>query len=217
MRSGARTWARLALLVFFVSVLVSIPFMVLGESVFMPIFEAFRHSTGWLVLLAIALLGGDAVLPVPSAWVIIFLAQQGGVLAGIVGGAVGLSLGAVVAAWIGRAAVGRAAPKFFPAAELERLRSSIERHTIVTLACMRSVPVLAETSVMIAAAAGVSVRRIFWATLAPNIAIAVVYSVAANDSFWTASLVFFATVGVSYVAWRVYARVVGRPLREGKV
>ncbi|HYD82632.1 MAG TPA: hypothetical protein VEA63_01240, partial [Opitutus sp.] len=65
------------------------------------------------------------------------------------------------------------------------------------------VPVLAETSVMIAAGVGVPIRRIFWATLAPNIAISAIYSLAANDSFATASWVFLATVAVSYLAWRI--------------
>jgi 3-dehydroquinate synthase len=206
-----RLWPflKIGLLVFGVSVLVSVPFMIFGEALFMPAFEALRHSTFWLVMLAIALLSADAVLPVPSAWVIIFLAQEKGLAAGIVGGSVGLAVGVLVSGWVGRAAVGRAAPKFFPAAEMERLRVTIERHTIVTLACMRSVPVLAETSVMIAAGAGVPIRRIFWMTLAPNIAIAVIYSVAASDSFLTACLAFLATVAVSYLAWRGYERFAG--------
>jgi hypothetical protein len=209
MKSTAWSFLKIALFVFGVSVLVSVPFMIFGEALFMPAFEAVRHSTFWLVVLAIALLSADAVLPVPSAWVIIFLAQEKGIAAGIVGGSVGLAVGVLVSGWVGRAAVGRAAPKFIPAAEIERLRATIERHTIVTLACMRSVPVLAETSVMIAAAAGMPVWRIFWMTLAPNIAIAAIYSVAATDSFLTACWAFLATVGVSYVVWRGWERFAG--------
>jgi hypothetical protein len=201
---------RATALVFAVSVLVSVPFMIFGEALFVPVFEAVRHSTFWLVLLAIALLAADALLPVPSAWVVIFLAQQSGALAGMIGGTLGLSAGVLVAGWIGRAAVGRAAPKFFPEVELARLRDSMQRHTIVTLACMRSVPVLAETSVLIAAGAGVPLRRIFWATLPPNVAISVVYSFAADESFLTACLAFLATVGVSYAAWRVHAWLAAR-------
>lgn len=203
-RGFAGVLLRATVLVFAVSVLVSVPFMIFGESVFIPLFEAVQHSTFWLVLLAVALLGADAVLPVPSAWVVIFLAQQSGALAGIVGGTLGLSVGVLVAGWIGRAAVGRAAPKFFPEAELARLRDAMQRHTIVTLACMRSVPVLAETSVLIAAGAGVPLRRIFAATFLPNVAISVVYSLAADESFLTACLAFLGTVLVSYAAWRMH-------------
>jgi 3-dehydroquinate synthase len=195
---------RLTLFVFVVSVLVSLPFIFFGESFVMPLLEGLRHKTVWLVLLAIALLASDAVLPVPSAWVIIFLAQQTGIIAGIIGGTVGLAVGVIVAAWVGKKAVGRIAPKFFPEAELVRLRESIQKHTTITLACMRSVPVLAETSVMIAAAAGVSITRIFWVTVLPNLVISVIYAVAADDSFLTASLAFLATIAVSYLSWKLY-------------
>lgn len=207
MRSMTWSILRIGLLVFAVSVLVSVPFMVFGETVFVPVFEAMKERTLWLVVLAVALLGADAVLPVPSSWVVIFLAQQAGVLVGIVGGTVGLSIGVVVASWLGKVAVGRVAPRFIPAAEMERLRSAMEKHTVATLACMRSVPVLAETSVLIAAAAGVPRGRIFAATLVPNLAIAVIYSVAAEDSFTTACIAFLATVVFSYAAWVAYLRV----------
>ncbi len=208
-RGLAKALLRATVLVFAVSVLVSLPFMIFGEALFVPVFEAARGSTLWLVLLAIGLLSVDALLPVPSAWVVMFLAQQSGAIAGVIGGTIGLSVGVVVAGWIGRAAVGRAAPKFFPEAELARLRESMERHTIITLACMRSVPVLAETSVLIAAGAGVPLRRIFWATLPPNVAISVVYSLAADESLLTACIAFLATVALSYAAWRVHARLAG--------
>jgi hypothetical protein len=203
MKTAVWSFLRIAGLVFAVSVLVSVPFMIWGESVFVPAFEALRHNVVWMVGLAIALLGADALLPVPSAWVIIFLAQESGRIAGFIGGAVGLSLGVLVAGWLGRVAVGRAAPKFIPESELVRMRSMIERHTILTLACMRSVPVLAETSVVVAAAAGVPIARIFWMTLPPNLAIAAIYALAADDSFSTACIAFLATVGVSYVAYRL--------------
>lgn len=205
-RTVVGTFARVAGLVFAVSVLVSVPFMIWGEEVFVPAFEGVRHNAAWMVGLAVALLSFDAVLPVPSSWVIIFLAQESGRIAGFVGGATGLAVGVLVAAWLGRAAVGRAAPKFIPEAEIERMRAMIERHTILTLACMRSVPVLAETSVVVAAAAGVPVRRIFWMTLGPNVAIAGIYAVAGDESLTTACIVFLATVAISYVVYRVAGR-----------
>ncbi len=206
------SFLRIAGLVFAVSVLVSVPFMIWGEEVFVPAFEGVRHNTPWMVGLAVALLSFDAVLPVPSSWVIIFLAQESGKIAGFAGGAAGLAVGVLVAAWLGRAAVGRAAPKFIPEAEIERMRAMIERHTILTLACMRSVPVLAETSVVIAAAAGVPVRRIFGMTLGPNLAIAGIYAIAGDESLTTACIVFLATVAISYVVYRL----AGRPRADGR-
>ena len=103
---------------------------------------------------------------------------------------------------MGRVAVGRIAPRFFPDAELARLRSSLQQRLVLTLACFRSVPVLAETSVMLAASLGVPVRRIVGATLLPNLAISAIYSLAVDASFATACLAFFATVVPSYALWR---------------
>ena len=193
---------RISALVFGVSVVVCLPFLLVGESFFMPLLETLKQNPGWLATGTVVLLGLDAVLPVPSVWVLMFLAQQAGVALGIIGGTVGLSLGVVVSAWVGRIAVGRVAPKFIPVAEIARLRESMERHSTLTLACMRSMPVLAETSVMIAAGAGLSLGRIFLATFLPNLVIAVVYSLAVNDSLLTAGLAFAGTIIVSYAFWR---------------
>ena len=78
----------------------------------------------------------------PATLVIMYLAAKGGVVAGIVGGTFGLSAGVLAAAWFGRTAVGRIAPKFFPEAELTKLREALQRRLALTLACLRSVPVL---------------------------------------------------------------------------
>lgn len=209
----ARPWLRLSLFVLVVSVLVSLPFLVLGEGAFRPALLAIQHHPAWVAVACIVLLSLDAVLPVPSAWVLIFLALQTGALGGILGGTLGLCVGVLVSTWVGRVAVGRLAPRFIPDSELARLRESMSRHTGLTLACMRSVPVLAETSVMIAAAAGVPTWRISLATLLPNLAIATVYSVAASDSFLTATIAFLATIVASYLFWRVFDRAGETPVQ----
>ena len=72
---------------------------------------------------------------------------------------------------------------------------------------LRSVPVLAETSVIVAAATGVPVARVFWATVLPNLIVAAIYSVAADDSLVTAAVTFLATMVLSYLVWRVFGRV----------
>jgi hypothetical protein len=112
----------------------------------------------------------------------------------------------LAAAWIGRTAVGRLAPKFIPDAELTRLRESLQKRLVITLACLRSVPVLAETSVIVAAATGVPVGTIFRATIVPNLIVATIYSVSADDSFKTAVITFLATMVLSYLVWRRFGR-----------
>ena len=199
-----RSKVRLALFILFVVTLVSLPFVIFGEEFVFPLLQSREQQAGALTLVAIALLVCDSVAPVPATLVIMFLAARAGRVAGVVGGTVGLSLGVLVAAWFGRGAVGRLAPKFFPDAELVRLREALQKRLVLTLACLRSVPVLAETSVIVAAAAGVPVRRIFHATLLPNFIVAVIYSLAADDSATTAVVTFLATMIVSYAVWRVW-------------
>jgi 3-dehydroquinate synthase len=200
------------LFVLFVMTLVCLPFAVFGEEFVLPLLKSREEQVGALTAIAIVLLACDSVAPVPATIVIMTLAWKAGWLAGIIGGTVGLCAGVLAAGWIGRAAVGRVAPKFFPEAELVRLRDSLQQRLVITLACLRSVPVLAETSVIVAAATGVPLKKIFWATVLPNFVVAVIYSVtaayskAAEDSFTTATATFLATMVLSYVVWRLFGR-----------
>jgi hypothetical protein len=211
---------KIILFVGLVMALVIVPFLIFGEqleSSVLPWLESREHQIGLLTLAGILLLAADSVAPVPATVVIMFLAWKGGWVAGIVGGTIGMSLGVLAAGWLGREAVGHIAPKIIPDAELRRLRESLQRRLVLTLACLRSVPVLAETSVIVAAAAGVPVRKIFWATVVPNFVVAVIYSVAAatsrsaQDSGTTAGITFLATMVLSYVVWRIFGRVGTEP------
>ena len=192
------------LFVILVMTLVCLPFAIWGEEFVLPLLESRAQQTGTLTLIAIVLLACDSVAPIPATLVIMYLAAKAGWLAGIVGGTVGMSAGVWAAAWFGRTAVGRIAPKFFPEAELQRLRGALQSRLWLTLACLRSVPVLAETSVILAAAMGIPVGRIFRATLLPNVIVATIYSLAADDSWQTAVITFLATMAVSAAAWRLF-------------
>jgi 3-dehydroquinate synthase len=200
----------------FVVALVSVPFMIWGQDYVMPWLHSHERQAGVLVAIAIMLLAADSVAPVPATLVIMFLAAKAGRIPGIIGGTVGMTAGVLAAAWLGRAAVGRIAPKFIPDAELARLRESLQRRLAVTLACLRSVPVMAETSVIVAAAAGVPVRRIVMVTILPNFIVSVIYSVAADDSFATACVAFLATMVASYVLWRLLGRSAPGPENAGR-
>lgn len=206
---------KIVLFVGFVMAIVIVPFLIFGEQLeasVLPWLEARQEQTVLLTVAAVLLLAADSVAPVPATVVIMFLAWKAGWVAGIVGGTIGMCLGVLAAGWLGRAAVGRIAPKFIPDTELGRLKESLQRRLVLTLACLRSVPVMAETSVIVAAATGVPVRRIFWATVLPNFLVALIYSVAAatsrsaKDSGTTAAVAFVATMVASYVAWRVMGR-----------
>ncbi len=194
------------LFVLFVMTLVCLPFAIFGEDFVLPLLQSREKQTVALTLIAIALLACDSVAPIPATLVIMYLAAKAGWIAGIVGGTIGMCAGVLAAAWIGRTAVGRLAPKFIPDAELVRMREALQQRLVLTLACLRSVPVLAETSIIVAAAMGIPVGRIFWVTVLPNFIVAVIYSVTADDSFTTAAIAFLLTMALSYLAWRVLGR-----------
>ncbi|MGH8017306.1 MAG: hypothetical protein ACREIA_03305 [Opitutaceae bacterium] len=202
MRRPTPSTVRAVLFVLAVAALVCAPFVIWGETFAVPLLREGEHRTGWMVAIAVVLLAADSVAPVPSTLVVMFLAAHSGRVAGCLGGTLGLSAGVLTAAWIGRSAVGRIAPRFFPEAELARLRVGLRNRLAVTLGCLRSVPVLAETSVIVAAAAGIPIRRIVRVTLLPNAAISIIYSLAADDSFAAAVAAFLATMVVSYAIWR---------------
>ena len=206
MKAPKPSTVKTVLFVLFVMTLVCLPFAIFGEDFVLPLLESRQKQVGALTLIAIALLASDSVAPVPSTIVIMYLAAKAGWVAGIIGGTLGLCAGVLAAGWIGRTAVGRLAPKFIPDAELTRLRESLQKRLTITLACLRSVPVLAETSVIVAAATGVPVRRVFWATVLPNFIVAAIYSLAADDSITTAVVTFLATMVLSYVVWRLFGR-----------
>lgn len=210
MKIPSPTVLKVVLFVMFIMALVSAPFVLFGEDLVLPLLKSRENQAGGLIVIAVMLLAADSVAPVPSTLVVMFLAAKSGPVAGIIGGTVGLSIGVLAAGWIGRVAVGRVAPKFFPEAELARLRESLQQRLALTLACWRSVPVMAETTVIIAAAAGVPVRRIFWATLLPNFVVSVIYSMAADDSAKTAILTFLATLVLSVALWWIFGRRAGR-------
>lgn len=200
---------RLTLLILFVVALVSVPFVIFGESLAEPFLASQEQRGVWLTVAAVVLLAADSVAPVPATLVIMSLAAKAGFVLGLVGGTLGMTAGVVFAGWFGRFAVGRIAPRFMPDAELERLRGALQTRLGWTLACLRSVPVLAETSVIVAAAAGVPLRRIVALTLLPNVVVSTIYAAAASESFLTASLAFLGTILASGVLW-LWVRVMRR-------
>lgn len=203
------TTVKVTLFVLFVMALVITPFFLFDETLVQKWLESHAQQTGLLIVLAIIFLAADSVAPVPATFVIWFLAAKAGVFAGVLAGTIGLCLSVLAAAWVGRFAVGRIAPKFIPDAELARLREALQRRLVLTLACLRSVPVLAETSVIVAAAMGIPVKKIFWATVVPNFVVALIYSLVGGETFAVACIVFLATIVVSYLAWRIFeAKVV---------
>ncbi len=198
---------RFGLFVLLIVALVSLPFIVFGEEYALPLLRT-REGQSWaLALVGVALLIADSVAPVPSAIVIVTVAAKTGWLVGTLVGTIGLTGQVLGAAWLGRYAVRRVAPRFFGAQDMARLQTSLQQKLALTLGCLRSVPVLAETSVIVAASLGIPLRRIFAATLLPNLVISAAYSIAADHSLWTACAAILASIAVSLAVWRAGGRV----------
>jgi uncharacterized membrane protein YdjX (TVP38/TMEM64 family) len=130
-----------------------------------------------LIAAAIAgLLASDVLLPVPSSLV----ATAAGYLLGLVPGAAvtwaGMTVGALVGYALGSSPARRLTRRFVGEAELARASRAHERWGDWAIIVCRSVPVLAEASVVFAGVAAMPLPRFLFLTGLANLAIALAYA-----------------------------------------
>ena len=122
------------------------------------------------------LLASDVLLPVPSSLV----ATASGYLLGLLPGAAvawaGMSVGALVGYALGSKPARSLTRRFVGDAELVRASMAHERWGDWAVIVCRSVPVLAEASVVFAGVAGMPLRRFLLLTGLSNLAIALAYA-----------------------------------------
>lgn len=197
-----RRAARFVLLVLLVLALLSLPFVLFGEAFATRILGA-HEWPGWVLAgLGVILLTADSLAPIPSAVVIVAVALKAGWIVGTISGTLGLCGQVVGAAWFGRVALSRIATRTLGLASGEQLHTALQQRLTLTLGCVRGVPLLAETSVAVAASLGVPLRLICRATVLPNFAIAATYSIAAQAGLGVAAAAVVASFAVSYLLWR---------------
>ena len=168
-------WCLLALAVV---AIVLVPFLLYEDS----IFEAVSASLGsgssrqLAAFSILVLLACDVFAPVPSSLV----ATASGTILGLAPGATvtwaGMQAGALVGYGFGRTAGVRAARRIVGESELERATRLHRRWGAFSLIASRAVPVLAESSVVLAGAARMPIGRFTWLTGLSNGAIATVYA-----------------------------------------
>ena len=168
-------WCLLALAVV---AIVLVPFLLYEDS----IFEAVSASLGsgssrqLAAFSILVLLACDVFAPVPSSLV----ATASGTILGLAPGATvtwaGMQAGALVGYGFGRTAGVRAARRIVGESELERATRLHRRWGAFSLIASRAVPVLAESSVVLAGAARMPIGRFAWLTGLSNGAIATVYA-----------------------------------------
>ena len=122
------------------------------------------------------LLASDVIAPVPSSLV----ATASGMLLGLVPGTAvtwtGMQAGAMLGYGLGRTAGASAATRLVGGSELARASRSHQRWGGYSLIVSRAVPVLAETSVLLAGTVRMPLARFVPLTAASNAAIALVYA-----------------------------------------
>jgi uncharacterized membrane protein YdjX (TVP38/TMEM64 family) len=161
--------------------------------------------------LIVALLSGDAVLPIPSS---ILSAFAGGAFGWRTGALViwsGMTLGALVSYALGASAGRGVAVRIVGKTELERARSLFADVGPAALIVTRAVPVLAEAATLVAGAA----RMPFWifllSTSVANVGVAIAYAsigaaAASSSSFLIAFIGLVSVPALAWAAWRLLSR-----------
>lgn len=166
------------------------------------------HGTGALAgVLSVALLTADVVVPLPSSVVM----TVNGALFGIAVGAL-LSLLGGIGATVAGVAIGRHSRRWVDrlasTGQQERADRLLARYGVVAVVVTRPVPLLAETTAIMAGAAGLSWRRTTLAGAAGNVVPATVYAIAGAATAGMAStvLVFGGVMLVALTVWLVATR-----------
>jgi uncharacterized membrane protein YdjX (TVP38/TMEM64 family) len=152
-----------------------------------------------------ALLAFDVVLPVPSSAVM----TGNGALFGALGGAVLSLAGSVSAALLGFA-IGRRGGALLDrlVPPVQRSRAALERQGMLAIVLTRPVPVVAETTAILAGAAGLPLARLTAAAALGSIPPAAGYALAGAtaESFGGAPAVFAGVLLLSAALWALLAR-----------
>ncbi|KWT64987.1 hypothetical protein APY04_3075 [Hyphomicrobium sulfonivorans] len=175
---------------------ISIPLVVLGERFDLIIRDwmAAPESSLAVAAIGIALLVADLLLAIPSALVIALMGGLIGGAAATIAGTIGLSLACVWGFMLGRS-FGR---DFSSADDREQKEFStatglLKQYGLLALVVARPVPILAEISVIAAAALGMSAAPVLITTTLANLGIAALYAfVGATAEGWLGIALVFA-------------------------
>jgi uncharacterized membrane protein YdjX (TVP38/TMEM64 family) len=161
-------------------------------------------------LASFALLASDVVLPVPSSAVMV----ANGALFGVVGGAALSFAGSMAAALLGFALGRRGSAvvaRVVPAEARTRAEAAFARRGTAAIILTRPVPVIAETTVILAGAAGMPLGKLAAAAAVGSLPPAVVYALAGSVAARSgdALLVIGVALALSAVALLVERRYAG--------
>lgn len=169
--------------------------------------RAAMRGTGWAGAIGVALLAGDALLPVPSSIVMVLH----GALYGPVTGAAFSLAGRVGAAAVGFGLGRRGGPlleRYVGDDERARAERLLARWGALGIVASRPVPLVAETVMVLAGASRMRWPVAMAAALVGSLPEVVVYALAgsAAASFADTSVLFLSLLAIIGVAWAVLGR-----------
>lgn len=130
----------------------------------------------------------DILLPIPSSAVCTYAGKQLGILTGTVACWIGLNLSAGIGYWIGSKFGRPVALKFSDKSTIERLETFDKRSSIMCLVLSRSLPIIAEASVMLMGMKKLPLATFWPAVLLSNLCIAIALC---TLGAWSAKANFF--------------------------
>lgn len=157
---------------------VLVPFWLLDEPLSTATGELLIPGSSLAVsaALIVLLLTADVLLPIPSSLVLTASGILLGMLPGLAAGWAGLQSGALVGYALGRFAGFRIAVRLVGADDLDRAARAWHRWGSTALVAARAVPVLAESTVVLAGVVGMPPARFAWLAGCSNAGIAAVYA-----------------------------------------
>jgi uncharacterized membrane protein YdjX (TVP38/TMEM64 family) len=174
--------------------------------------------TGLAAWVGVGLLVADIVLPVPSSVVMLAHGALFGVIPGAALSLLGRTGNAVVGVLIGRGAgnfLGRRALRH--SLDTGKGAELVGRWGLAAVVLTRPVPVLAESTLVAAAAMGLWPPAVVGAAVVGALPEAVLYAVAGDiaTSYANGAIVFVAVIVLAAVAWAVGARIETTRSRRG--
>ena len=182
-----------------------------------------RAAPGWLeamtsdaafAMVGIALLVADVLLPVPSSLVAMALCWRLGPLWGGACVAAGLSMAFVVGYGLGRLMPEARLRRWIGAALWDRTRDRADRRALWWISLMRPLPLLAETSAVLAGVWRLPFPSPAGCAAAASIATAALYAASASLGRGAPGLLaaLLSTLALPGALWLLHRRVVGRLL-----
>lgn len=176
-------------------------FMLFGE---IGVDQLRRSPPQMVVAVGVLLLCVDIFIPVPSTVVVVILAQSLGPVPAVLAGTAGISLGCSLGFYCGM--VGRSrALRLVDAASSPQMNQWLSgTRALLVLAALRAIPIIGESSVVVAGLVGLRARDVLLVTSLANLALVISYVVLSG---WADDLGGLAA-GI-LVAWLLPAVAIG--------